>query len=48
MDECTTDSCDPNLGCINVWIDCNDNDETTYDYCDINAGCLHVAQGHGY
>jgi hypothetical protein len=48
LNECTVDSCEPTIGCINISIDCNDNDETTVDYCDAAAGCLHMKNGEGY
>jgi hypothetical protein len=48
MNECTIDSCDPNTGCINVQISCDDNDESTWDSCDPAGGCLHTPLGQGY
>jgi len=48
MNQCTDDSCDPSFGCINLEIDCDDNDDTTVDYCDGSAGCLHISTEKGY
>ncbi len=42
---CTTDSCDPAIGCI--YEDrgglCDDGNDCTIDSCDIENGCVHVA-----
>jgi hypothetical protein len=48
LNECTVDSCEPTVGCINISIDCNDDDDSTVDYCDAAAGCLHMKNGEGY
>lgn len=40
---CTTDSCDPALGCVHTAISCNDGKFCTDDSCDTLAGCQHTA-----
>jgi hypothetical protein len=40
---CTTDSCDPVLGCQNTAISCNDGDVCTADSCDPVLGCQNTA-----
>jgi len=44
LNKCTEDSCESDVGCINITISCDDNDETTVDYCDPASGCLHAEQ----
>jgi hypothetical protein len=42
-DLCTTDTCDPNTGCLNTEIDCDDGNACTDDSCDPNTGeCLNL------
>jgi hypothetical protein len=45
---CTIDTCEPKIGCINIYIDCDDYDDTTVDYCDAATGCLHLKQAERY
>ena len=40
---CTTDTCDPVIGCQYAQVDCNDNDACTTDSCDPATGCGHAA-----
>ena len=40
---CTTDSCDPVLGCVQERISCNDGDACTDDVCDPASGCVNAA-----
>jgi len=40
----TTDACDCSLGCVNVQIDCDDNDSSTCDSCDPVLGCQNVSE----
>jgi hypothetical protein len=47
MDDCTEDYCDPHLGCINLAVDCNDNDDSTIDDCLAVGGCRHTPKGEG-
>ena len=37
---CTSDRCDPDLGCIYTKIDCDDGNPCTDDSCDSGLGCL--------
>lgn len=41
--DCTVDSCDAVLGCVNAPADsaCDDGDPCTVDLCDVAAGCVH-------
>ncbi len=39
-DPCTTDSCDPVLGCVTAPIVCNDGNACTTDSCDAVLGCV--------
>jgi hypothetical protein len=39
-DVCTTDICDPVLGCIHTPVICNDNNACTIDTCNPTAGCV--------
>ena len=39
-DNCTEDSCDTVLGCVNNQLDCSDNDPCTADFCNPLVGCL--------
>jgi hypothetical protein len=40
---CTTDSCDPALGCIYTAVDCDDGNPCTTDFCDQATGlCIHT------
>lgn len=39
---CTIDSCDPELGCVHVDVECMDEITCTFDYCDPELGCLHI------
>lgn len=39
---CTTDTCDPDLGCIYTPINCDDGDPCTIDTCDPQTGCVHT------
>ncbi|MEZ4299828.1 MAG: DNRLRE domain-containing protein [Polyangiaceae bacterium] len=38
---CTTDVCDPQVGCVNTTVSCDDGDACTADGCDAGAGCTH-------
>jgi hypothetical protein len=38
---CTTDSCNPQTGCVHTAISCNDGNACTTDSCDPQAGCQH-------
>jgi hypothetical protein len=40
---CTTDSCNPQTGCVHQAISCNDGNACTTDSCDATAGCQHGA-----
>jgi hypothetical protein len=39
---CTTDACDPVLGCQSMPLGCDDGDLCTKDSCDSVGGCAHV------
>ena len=39
---CTTDSCDPQEGCINASVSCDDLDVCTTDFCAEVGGCQHT------
>jgi hypothetical protein len=41
-DACTSDSCNPAVGCVNDPINCDDGNACTVDYCDATIGCLHT------
>ncbi|MGH7894737.1 MAG: hypothetical protein ACREQL_08715 [Candidatus Binatia bacterium] len=40
---CTTDSCNPQTGCVHQAISCNDSNACTRDSCNPTAGCQHAA-----
>ncbi len=42
QDSCTTDTCDPQIGCVHTPVDCHDNDACTTDSCDVANGCLNI------
>ena len=39
---CTTDACDPVLGCVHAPVSCDDGLACTLDSCDPASGCVHV------
>jgi slime mold repeat-containing protein len=39
---CTSDSCDPDLGCLHVPISCDDGNPCTADSCAPASGCVHT------
>ena len=39
---CTTDTCDPAIGCVNTPIACDDNNVCTTDTCDPAIGCMNT------
>jgi hypothetical protein len=42
-DPCTTDSCDPQLGCVRTPVACDDGNACTADSCDPQTGgCIHT------
>ncbi len=41
-DPCTTDSCSPAKGCINVAIGCDDNNSSTTDSCNKYGACINT------
>jgi hypothetical protein len=41
-DPCTTDSCSPAKGCINVAIGCDDNNSNTTDSCNKYGACINT------
>ena len=43
VNACTTDACDPSLGCTHTSLSCDDNDACTTDACDTLTGCAHQA-----
>jgi hypothetical protein len=42
-DACTTDACDPAIGCTHTPVSCDDGDACTIDTCDAISGCVHQA-----
>ena len=43
LSDCTTETCDPALGCqYTPAIDCDDDDDCTQDHCYATLGCTHV------
>lgn len=40
---CTTDTCDPVLGCVYTAVTCNDSSACTTDTCDTSTGCVFTA-----
>jgi len=41
--QCTTDSCDSETGCVYVVVDCDDDNECTIDLYDTDSGCYYTA-----
>ena len=42
---CTTDTCDPAIGCMNTPVFCNDCNTCTDDSCDPATGCVFTDNG---
>jgi len=39
---CTTQTCDPNIGCVYTPVTCDSGDPCTVSTCDPNNGCVHT------
>jgi hypothetical protein len=41
-DACTTDTCEPAIGCVFTPIDCDSGNVCFFDFCDSASGCVHL------